>query len=126
MQYLTYEEYAQIGGICESAFLRNIDRACGVIDNATHKRIEGMKSIPSQAKALCRDLVEYFAQNSATDTPTVSSRSQSAGSVSESESYAVKNADDITNEIENIVFDYLGSVTDDNGTPLLYRGCRTH
>ena len=41
MQYLTYEEYTEIGGTLDlAAFNRNIDRACGIIDNATHNRIE--------------------------------------------------------------------------------------
>ena len=123
MIYLTYEEYSNIGGICDlTAFNRNIDRACGVIDNATHNRIEYMADVPQRAKALCRDLVEYLARYSTSDM-VVSSRSQSAGGVSESESYATKTADDMYGDIQNMVYDYLGTETDDNGTPLLYRGC---
>ena len=123
MQYLTYEEYIGLGGICDlTAFNRNIDRACGIIDNATHNRIECMAEVPQRAKALCRDLVEYLARYSTSDM-VVSSRSQSAGGVSESESYATKTADDIYGDIQNMIYDYLLNVTDDNGTPLLYRGC---
>ena len=123
MIYLTYEEYINIGGICDlTAFNRNIDRACGVIDNATHNRIECMSDIPQGAKALCRDLVEYLARNDTTEI-AVTSRSQSAGGVSESESYATKTADDVYSDIQNMIYDYLLNVTDDNGTPLLYRGC---
>lgn len=122
MQYLTYEEYTKIGGVCDlTAFNRNIDRACGVIDNATHNRIECMANVPKQAKALCRDLVEYLARNITTDA-VVSSRSQSAGTVSESESYVIKSKDELQSDIDEMIVDYLGSVTDDNGTPLLYRG----
>lgn len=123
MQYLDYQEYVSIGGICDAtAFNRNIDRACGVIDNATHNRIECMAEVPQRAKALCRDLVEYLARNDATEI-AVTSRSQSAGGVSESESYATKTADDVYGDIQNMIYDYLLNVTDDNGTPLLYRGC---
>ena len=122
MIYLTYEEYSNMGGICDlTAFNRNIDRACGIIDNATHNRIEYMADVPQRAKALCRDLVEYLARNS-TSGMVVSSRSQSAGSVSESESYATKTADDVYSDVQNMIYDYLLNVTDDNGTPLLYRG----
>ena len=122
MIYLTYEEYSNIGGICDlTAFNRNIDRACGVIDNATHNRIECMSDIPQGAKALCRDLVEYLARNDTTEI-AVTSRSQSAGGVSESESYATKTADDVYGDIQNMIYDYLLNVTDDKGTPLLYRG----
>lgn len=122
MIYLTYTEYKEIGGILEeTAFNRNIDRACGVIDNATHNRIECMAEVPQRAKALCRDLVEYLARNDTTEI-AVTSRSQSAGGVSESESYATKTADDVYGDIQNMVYDYLLNVTDDNGTPLLYKG----
>lgn len=123
MTYLTYSEYAEMGGICDlTAFNRFSDRAFGIVDNATHNRIDCMAEVPQRAKALCRDLVEYLARNDATEI-AVTSRSQSAGGVSESESYATKTADDVYGDIQNIIYDYLLNVTDDNGTPLLYRGC---
>ena len=123
MQYLTYDEYTEIGGILDlTAFNRNIDRACGVIDNATHNRIEYMAEVPQRAKALCRDLVEYLAKNDTTEI-AVTSRSQSAGGVSESESYVTKTDVELQAEIDNMIADYLMAETDDNGTPLLYRGC---
>lgn len=122
MQYLDYQEYVSIGGVCDAtAFNRYIDRACGIIDNATHNRIECMVEVPQRAKALCRDLVEYLARYSTSDV-VVSSRSQSAGGVSESESYEIKTADDIYGDIQNMLYDYLGNETSDSGTPLLYRG----
>lgn len=122
MIYLTYDEYSAMGGICNlTAFNRNIDRACGIIDNATHNRIEYMANVPQMVKALCRDLVEYLARNDTTEI-AVTSRSQSAGGVSESESYATKTTDEINCEMLNIVYDYLATEKDDNGTPLMYRG----
>ena len=122
MIYLTYEEYSNIGGICDlTAFNRFSDRAFSIIDNATHNRIDCMAEVPHRAKALCRDLVEYLARNDTTEI-AVTSRSQSAGGVSESESYATKNADDVYGDIQNMIYDYLLNVTDDKGTPLLYRG----
>ena len=121
MIYLTYTEYKEIGGtLDETAFNRNIDRACGVIDNATHNRIECMAEVPQRAKALCRDLVEYLVENN--NVKIVTSKSQSAGGVSESESYATKTADDIYGDIQNMLYDYLGNENTDNGIPLLYRG----
>ena len=124
MQYLTYEEYfSQLGGkLDQTAFNRNIDRANAIIDKATFNRIEPMRGVPRQAKALCRDLVEYLAQTSDSDA-RLTARSQSAGNVSESESYATKSNDDMSTDIHNMISDYLGSLTDSNGTPLLYRGC---
>ena len=123
MTYLTYEEYSNMGGVLDlTAFNRNIDRACGIIDNATHNRIECMAEVPQRSKALCRDLVEYLARNDTTEI-AVTSRSQSAGGVSESESYTQKTADDVFGDVSSIVYDYLMSVKDDKGVPLLYRGC---
>ena len=122
MIYLTHEEYLNIGGICDlTAFNRFSDRAFGIIDNATHNRIEYMADIPRKAKALCRDLVEYLARNDTTEI-AVTSRSQSAGGVSESESYATKTADDVYGDIQNMLYDYLGNEKDGKGVPLLYRG----
>ena len=122
MIYLTYDEYSEMGGICDlTAFNRNIDRACGIIDNTTHNRIEDMAEVPQMAKALCRDLVEYLARNDTTEI-AVTSRSQSAGGVSESENYATKTADDMYGDIQNMLYDYLGNEKDDKGTPLLYKG----
>ena len=122
MTYLTYDEYSNMGGVLDlTAFNRNIDRACGVIDNATHNRIECMAEVPQRAKALCRDLIEYLVENNGIKVLT--GKSQSAGGVSESESYATKTADDVYGDIQNMLYDYLGNETDDNGTPLLYRGC---
>lgn len=122
MTYLTYEEYSEIGGINDNAaFNRNIDRANGIITNATFHRIEGMEEVPREVKALCRDLVDYFVTNKTTDR-AVTSKSQSAGNVSESESYDVKSADVQTIEINMMVCDYLLPLVDDNGTPLMYRG----
>ena len=123
MIYLTYEEYTDIGGILDvTAFNRSIDRACGVIDNATHNRVEPMRGVPRQVKACCRDLLEYLAGHSVLEQ-YVSSKSQSAEGVSESESYVVKTQDDMLGDIDNILYDYLGKLADNNGTPLLYRGC---
>ena len=124
MTYLTYEEYSNsLGGALDlTAFSRNIDRVFGIIDNATHNRIECMAEVPQRAKALCRDLVEYLARYSTSDM-VVSSRSQSAGGVSESESYVTKTDTELQTDIDNMIADYLMAETDDNGTPLLYRGC---
>ena len=122
MIYLTYDEYLEIGGTVDlTAFNRNVARASGMIDNATFCRIEKMSKVPENAKHLCRDLIEYLVRNNVTDL-TVTSRSQSAGAVSESESYAVKTAEELQNEITRMIYDYLGGCFDDNGNLLLYRG----
>lgn len=124
MIYLTYDEYKEIGGTVDlTAFNRNIARASGMIDNATFCRIEKMPKAPENAKHLCRDLIEYLVRNSVTDL-TVTSRSQSAGAVSESESYAVKTVEETQEEITRMIYDYLGGCFTDDGVLLLYRGAK--
>ena len=105
MQYIVdYQEYVKIGGVCDAAaFGRNIDRVCGIVDNATHLRVAKMDSIPQQVKALCRDLVEYLATNSNVNEKDVASWSESAGVVSESVSYAQKNKAEIQTAIDELI-----------------------
>ena len=122
MQYLTYEEYVDIGGALDlTAFKRNIDRACGFVDLHTQSRLQSVSEVSQRVKACVRDLVEYLANN-VPSGKAVTSKSQSAGGVSESESYATKTTDDINGEMLNIVYDYLATEKDDCGTPLMYRG----
>jgi hypothetical protein len=117
--YLTYEEYSDMGGVLDlTAFNRIIYQVHGIIDNATHNRVKNMKEISPKIKYLCFNLLEYLEKSGSNQ---VTSKSQSAGGVSESVSYATKNTD-VSIDIENIIRDYLQSETDDNGTPLLYRG----
>ena len=121
MQYLTYEEYTEIGGTLDlTAFERNIDRACAMIDIRTQSRLESFEIVPQIVKTVCADLVGYIANNTV-EKPFVSSRSQSAGGVSESESYALKTADDFANDIDRI-FEPLQTVKTKNGISVLYRG----
>ena len=121
MQYLTYEEYIEIGGTLDlTAFKRNIDRACAMIDVRTQSRLEVFEEIPQIVKIVCADLVGYIATNTV-EKPIVSSKSQSAGGVSESESYAVKTADDFSNDLA-MIFEPLATVKTANGISILYRG----
>lgn len=123
MVYLTYEEYITIGGTLDlTAFNRNIDRVCGIIDNATQNRIKGMRIAPHKVKSLCRDILEYFASDFGS-SKQVSNHSQSAGGVSESESFVIRSIEERAGEIDDMIKDYLLNEVDDNGTPLLYRGC---
>ena len=120
MTYLTYTEYKEIGGTLEeTAFNRNIDCACAMIDIRTQSRLEKFGDIPRIVKIVCADLVSYIANN--TVDKSVTSRSQSAGGVSESESYATKTAEDYANDLDKI-FEPLALVKTKNGISVLYRG----
>lgn len=126
MNYLKYEEYKNIGGICDvTAFNRYIDRACSSIDNATYNRVSEMTEIPTRVKSCCRDLVEYYSNYGNVSTKGVTSWSESAGAVSESVSYDSKDTEMIKTDVDNIIYDYLFNLTDDNGTPLLYKGAKS-
>lgn len=122
MTYLTYGEYREMGGeLEETAFKRNIDRAYAFVDSHTQNRLQSILKVSQRVKACVRDLVEYLANN-VTSGKATTSKSQSAGGVSESESYATKTLDEINAEMLCIVYDYLINETDDYGTPLMYRG----
>ena len=121
MQYLTYEEYLNMGGeLNETAFKRNIDRACAMIDNRTQSRLECFGEIPQIVKVVCRDLVDYISTNSV-EKPIVTSKSESQGPISESISYATKTADDYSADLDRI-FEPLGLVKTKNGIQIDYRG----
>jgi hypothetical protein len=120
MQYLTYEEYSSLGGeLSLTAFNRNIDRACVMVDNRTQSRLECFEEIPRLVKNVCADLVDYISTN--TVDKTITSKSQSAGGVSENESYAVKTAEDYSADLDRI-FEPLAVVKTKNGTSITYRG----
>ena len=120
MTYLTFEEYSNIGGVLDlTAFNRNIDRACAMIDNRTQSRLECFEEIPQIVKFVCADLVDYISTN--TVEKIVTSKSQSAGGVSESESYATKTAEDYSADLDKI-FEPLTVVKTENGISITYRG----
>ena len=122
MQYLTYEEYKDIGGALDvTAFNRNIDRASAMIDMRTQNRLEDFEEIPSLVKAVCADLVDYV--STTTVNKGIASVSQSAGGVSESISYVVKSSEDFATDLDNI-FEPLKAIVTKNGFSLLYEGAR--
>ena len=126
MAYLNFEEFQNIGGVCdETTFNKNITRVEKIIDGYTYERIKKMLTVPNEVKELCRDLVDYYAELCEPSAKNISSISQSAGPVSESISYNTKKAEEITAEVGNLIFDYLFATSDDRGTPLLYRGIST-
>lgn len=124
MRYLTYDEYISIGGTLDkTAFERVIVAACMVVDRHTQKRLQAVYE-PSEAVLACiRDLCEYIYRDNDLRGRQLASKSQSAGGVSESETYATKTGQEVNAEMCNIVYRYLSTETDDNGTPLMYRGC---
>lgn len=124
MQYLNFDDFKNMGGFAEeTAFNRYIDKACAVIDNATFGRFEDFAELPKKLLCCVRDLVDFYNANEAKNgSVAVTSRSQSVGGVSESESYNVKNDAEIGQEVSNIIYDYLANMRDESGLSVLYRG----
>jgi hypothetical protein len=122
MQYLSYDEYINLGGnlLDLSAFQKNIDRACAMADGRTKGRLAKFEEVPMLAKIVIRDTVDYISSNSV-EKPIVSSKSQSAGGVSESESYTIKTAEDYHTDLDRI-FEPLSTIYTANGVCLTYRG----
>lgn len=124
MEYLSYSEYLDMGGVLDSAaFVRYSTRVFARIRQETSGRVDKMSSVPKEVKCLTRDMVEYLFYNVKPEK-AVTGASQAQGGASESESYHVKTQEEVDNDIRGMIFDYLLSVVDDFGTPLLYRGCR--
>lgn len=121
MIYLTYEQYKEIGGstLDETAFDRNIDRVCAMVDSRTQSRLEDFEEIPQIVKVVCRDLIDYITTNAV--EKVITSKSQSAGGVSESESYATKTTNDYPSDLDRI-FEPLSVVKTENGISITYRG----
>lgn len=123
MEYLTYEEYTDLGGtLSETEFSKEIHRACAFVDGRTFDRLQTMTTISPRVKYCCKDLVEYLANAKSADGRIVSSRSQKANNLSESETYSSATSDERNADMLEIVYDYLINEKDENGTPLMYRG----
>ena len=122
-EYITYDEYVELGGVLKPAtFDRYSTRAFSRVAQETQNRIDAMDIIPMAVKHLCRDLIDYMNNNMNQDK-ALSSTSQAQGGTSESEVYVYIKPSEHEAYISDIIFDYLGSLEDDKGTPLLYRGC---
>lgn len=123
MRYLTYEQYSNIGGTLEkSAFERVIFAACAIVDYYTQCRLQENASENEKVQYCVRDLCEYIDANNDVKYKAITTKSQSAGGVSESESYAQKSSDDVRNDMYDVVCMYLSAEVDNNGTPLMYKG----
>lgn len=120
-RYLTFGRYEELGGLlAEDAFNRVIDLASASIDKATFGRIS-QDDISDRALCCARDLCDLYGARKATGRE-LSSKSQSAGGVSESESYTVKTDDEFSALVDTVIVEYLSTETATTGTPLLYKG----
>lgn len=119
--YLTHQEYQDMGGTLDSAaFFRWEYSARALVDQHTFKRVSRMATTPESVKRLMVELIGMAErQGKEQETPSVTSFSTDGYS----ESYAKPmTAIEAANAMTALIVQYLSGETDDNGTPLLYRG----
>ena len=121
--YLTYEEYAEMGGTAaEAAYSRLEYMARKRIDRYTQNRVKAMEEVPEAVK---RCMVELINAMNTTDPTTAASNAPLSGFSNDgySESYAEPmTAETLENNLYALIRCLLSGEADDNGTPLLYLG----
>lgn len=121
--YLTYEEYAGMGGKVEDfAFPRLAYMASKKIDRYTQSRVKAMGEIPQAVKMCVFELVNALF---AADPVKVASEAQLSGFSNDgySESYAeALTPEKLEYNLYGIIKDFLSDETNDEGVPLLYVG----
>ena len=123
-QYLTYEEYQSYGGkLSETAFPAAELRARKQMDRLTASRVAAMETVPEEVRLAMMSLIRAN-QATAADTLADNPLIQSFNNNGYSESYgsAADQLAVIRESAEGEAVALLYGVTDDRGTPLLYRG----
>lgn len=121
--YLTYEEFYDFGGgdVSEADFPRLSYRACKFLDLHTHSRVKAMAQVPEAVKRALVELIMIDSNSAATLSNQQSVKSYSTDGYSEtmSDGLSASEVDALKN---NVLLEFLGEETDDNGTPLMYAG----
>lgn len=122
--YLTYEEYAALGGTLEeAAFPRAELRARKRIDSFTQGRVARMQTPPDEVKAAMAEIIDVeagFGAAAQAKAPAVTGFSTDG--YSESYGGAAERADSAQAQLDETVRRLLYAVADDAGVPLLYAG----
>lgn len=126
-QYLTYDEYVELGGTMPAENYRLAEiKARARIDALTQGRVAYMQTVPEQVQAAMMEIITVDSTYSAAAQAaapvaasfTTDGYSESYGSA-ESRTAAIEKQ--LTGSIETL----LDGVTDDDGVPLLYAGVPT-
>ena len=131
MQYLTYDEYMSFveesegAELSETAFTTAEFRARKTIDYWTDSRVQAMEKVPEAVKHCMLAIIKLdskYGAEAQIENPLLSSfntdgYSESYGSATDQQA-AAKQA------VNDCIRQWLYGETDDNGTPLLYRGVR--
>ena len=120
--YLSFSDYETMGGKAEDiAFNRLSYRAEKMIDRYTQCRVRRMADTPEAVKRCVAELVDLFLANPMDESVKPALTGFSNDGYSESYSAPVA-AEDLNRAYLRVIVTYLSGETDDNGTPLLYRG----
>lgn len=121
--YLTYEEFYDFGGgdVSEADFPRLSYRACKFLDLHTHSRVKAMAQVPEAVKRALVEIIMIDSNSAATLSNQQSVKSYSTDGYSETMSDGLS-ASEVDALKYNVLLEYLGEETDDNGTPLMYAG----
>jgi hypothetical protein len=123
-QYLTYEEYVELGGTSsEQAFPLLEFRARKRIDRMTFSRVQGMEEVPEAVKLCMLSLIGIDSKagiEAQVENPVVTSFNNDGYSESYGKALSAADADA---QMSASIRSMLWGETNDEGVPLLYRGC---
>jgi hypothetical protein len=124
--YLNFEEFEMLGGninaVNAGKFTLLEAKAESRIDFLTNNRIKAMATVPDPVKYAIVEIINLEAAAGSTaqvENPVVTSFSNDGYTEHYGNVYSVEKT---KQEQDRIIFDFLGTVKDDNDIPLLYRG----
>lgn len=124
--YLNFEEFEMLGGnitaVNAGKFALLETKAESRINFLTNNRIKAMATVPDPVKYAIVEIINLEAAAGSTaqvENPVVTSFSNDGYTEHYGNVYSVEKT---KQEQDRIIFDFLGTVKDDNDIPLLYRG----
>lgn len=120
--YLSYLEYKEMGGVLdETAFLKYAYEARMKLSDITKKRICNVSDEANGIIKACQmRILEILAQK---DEAILGKKVSGFSHDGLSESYSISGISEYDRKIAGLIDDFLGELTDNEGVPLLYRGC---
>lgn len=122
-KYLTYEEYQNYGGTSSLQDFTQLEfRARKRIDYLTASRVQDMETVPEAVKLCMMSLMDVDSKagvEAQVSSPVVTSFNTDGYSESYGKALGVEDAN---RAMSASIRSMLWGETDDNGTPLLYRG----
>ena len=126
-QYLTYDEYVELGGTMPAQDYRLAEiKARARIDALTQGRVAYMAKVPEQVQAAMMEIITVDGTYSAAAQASAPvAASFTTDGYSESYGSAESRTAAIEKQLNRSIETLLDGVTDDDGVPLLYAGVPT-